>query len=99
MMLRPMAGGLHRVEVFGEGWVIRVKKMLGPGGLGIFFDETAATFRVSACEGFSEIVRFRNGFVQKARFMIVFEQVKSFLCVWGQFDGANSIGGAQSEVL
>jgi hypothetical protein len=37
MILRPMAGGLHRVEVFGERWVIRVKKMLGPGGLGIFF--------------------------------------------------------------
>ena len=37
MILRPMAGGLHIVEVFGEGWVIGVKKMLGPGGLGIFF--------------------------------------------------------------
>jgi hypothetical protein len=36
-MLRPMVGGLHRVEVFWENWVIRVKKMLRPGGLGIFF--------------------------------------------------------------
>ncbi|PMV89831.1 hypothetical protein C1X35_21540 [Pseudomonas sp. FW306-1C-G01A] len=32
-----MVGGLHRVEVFWECWVIRVKKMLRPGGLGIFF--------------------------------------------------------------
>jgi hypothetical protein len=44
--------------------------------------------RVSLREGLSGKVRIRNGFVQKARFMIVFEQIKSFLCVWGQFDGA-----------
>jgi hypothetical protein len=58
-----------------------------------------AALRVSLREGFSGIVRVRNGFVQKARFMIVFEQVKSFLCVCGQFDGAHFNSGAQFYVL
>jgi hypothetical protein len=57
-------------------------------------DERGA-LRVSLREGLSGKVRIRNGFVQKARFMIVFEQIKSFLCVWGQFDGAQFNSGAQ----
>ena len=45
-----MVGGLRRIGGFGEGWVIGVKKMLGPGGLGIFFGVgTGVAVRVSSC--------------------------------------------------
>jgi hypothetical protein len=57
-----------------------IKTQKSPTDSGLFLEKGAA-LRVSLREGFSGIVRVRNGFVQKARFMIVFEQVKSFLCV------------------
>jgi hypothetical protein len=37
MILRPMAGGLHRIEIFVEGEVIGVKKVARMGRCGRFW--------------------------------------------------------------
>ena len=37
MILRPMAGGLHRIEIFVGGEMIGVKKVARMGGVGVFW--------------------------------------------------------------